>query len=167
MSADVIVATERLEVVGRGAAAFGPGDSVIEITVGSRHPTPGEDTCGVMRLDRSALICARATPGSSDVNDSAVSSLGDGVPPLGVGLILDDMPGDVGDDRPVAGQVSRMVCQCYERVKIDANVDHASPFLGGPTAEEKVEEHVGTELIHRPCLTATTQASGDPVDTSG
>jgi hypothetical protein len=69
--------------------------------------------------------------------------IGDGESPLGLLLVLCDLPGDVGDDGSESGKLSGMIGQCGECVEIDTNVDDSTPSFG-LLASKEVEQYVGT-----------------------
>jgi hypothetical protein len=54
-------------------------------------------------------------------------------------LGVSDLTGDVGDDRPVSGQVSRSVGEFGEGLEVDCDVDHT---LGSVVRELSAIEYV-------------------------
>lgn len=161
----VVMATERGEIGGYGRPTFAVRRSVIDIAIGGRHPATREDAGGLVGLDLTLLIGGRPPAGDSVVDDPAGVWIGCLKPPLGLGLVVGYLAGDVGDDRPVAGQLAGVVGKPCQSVEIYVDVDNATLAVLA-RALEKVEEDVGPELIHRSLFTGVTQAAGDPVEPS-
>ncbi|MCZ6738036.1 MAG: hypothetical protein O7B77_08660 [Actinobacteria bacterium] len=53
MFGPVVVTAQRRKIAGGGGSTVADGDRVVEVTVGRRHPTSGEDATPEARLDMS------------------------------------------------------------------------------------------------------------------
>jgi hypothetical protein len=72
------------------------------------------------------------------------------------------LPGDVGDHRPVPGQVPCLLVQSDQGGEIDADVHHRLPTVWRRVpAFEQVEQHVGADLVDAAGFTVGLEAAGD------
>ena len=61
--------------------------------------------------------------------------------------MLDDLSGDIGDNRPVSFQFAGMFREAGESVQVNAELDTATGLVGVILSPEQVEVHVGAELV--------------------
>jgi hypothetical protein len=155
----VIVATERNKIVDAGWSAVGRLNSVVEVTVDGRHSTTRKNAGGVAAFDVPALSGGGSPAGDAVVDGLAALRMSDGPSPLGVLLLLNNLAGDVGDDRSVSGQLARVVSEPGQGFQVDLDVDHtfASVALMGVTLEQ-VQEDVGSELVEGARLAGSPEA---------
>lgn len=66
VSDDVVVSASRRQILDRGFPAFRPGDPMVQVTFGGRHPTSGEHTGPVPGFNRPTLR-AGGPPASSAI----------------------------------------------------------------------------------------------------
>lgn len=105
----VVVAAEGAEFVDGGVTGLGPGFGVVEVGFVCWHPTSRGDTGPVSCGYPPFLFCVGSAFGGPVVYDESGVGVGDDKPPFGVFLWLGDLAGDVGDDRPVPGEVTRCI----------------------------------------------------------
>jgi hypothetical protein len=134
VSEDVVVATERVEVIDSGWSALGPGDAMVEVTVGRRHATPGKDAGAVTSFDMSTLAGGRPPAGDAGVDRLTSVGICDAPAPFGLLLLFGDLTGDVGDDRSVTGQFSRILCQPDQSGQVDVKGERSFPNAGVASA---------------------------------
>ncbi len=82
---------------------------MVEVTIDCRHAAPGEDAGAVPGLGAAAQGGGGPTPGGALVEHVSGVGVVDGVAPFGVVGVGGDLAGDVGDDRAVAGELTRVL----------------------------------------------------------
>jgi hypothetical protein len=98
-----------------------------------RTPVPGSGTRG---RHKSGLLLrpvwsdtGRSSSGSPVVNHLAIW-VGDGVAPLGVGLPFGDLAGNVGDDRSISSELSRILAEAGQSAQVDSDVNRSAGSSG-------------------------------------
>jgi hypothetical protein len=81
---------------------------VIDVTLAGRHATPDEDTGLISSFDETFQRLGRLAGGRPDGDEVSVV-VSDRIPEFGVGMITDNLSGDVGDNRPHAREVNCLV----------------------------------------------------------
>ena len=167
MMVDVIMSTERSELSGRGPMRFCPGNLMVEITFVGGHPTSGEDTGRIPGLHDPFLSGGGSSSGGDHSYRLAVLVDGDD-PPFRIRCFVDDLSGDIGQDRSQSGNLGRIIVDTGQGGHIHPNLDNA--FVGGSVGltlpGEQVEKDVGSDLIDPPSVTFRFESSGQPVDPS-
>ena len=123
----VVVAAERGEVFDIRGSAFFPGDAMVEVAVGGRHPTTGENTGAVAGFDLASLAGIGPAAGDAIGDDLSGFGMCDSPPPFGSLLLFCDLAGEVGDDRSVSGEFAGVVGEPGQGFQVDLEVD------GSPT----------------------------------
>jgi hypothetical protein len=85
-------------------------------------------------------------------------------------LVLGDVAGEVGDDRPEPAQFAGVVGESEEGGEVHLDVDHSPILVALPAlvaAVEEVEEDVGAELVDGAGLVFGFEALGYSVDVAG
>ena len=126
----VVVAAERGEVVDIGGSTFRPGGAMVEVAVGGRHPTTGENTGAVAAFDLAPLAGFGPAAGSAVGDDLAGVGIGEGPPPFGSLLLFGDLAGEVGDDWSVAGEFAGVVGEPGQSFQVDLEVDGSPTGFG-------------------------------------
>jgi hypothetical protein len=157
--------------------------AVVEVTLGSGHPAPGEDAGLVAGLDVAGLGSGGAAAGGSVPGDPA-GVVDHGGPPLSVLLVGSDLSGNIGNHWSPTGDLTGAVGKTDQGFEIHMDIHRPTPTTparsrnvsvhastaGLPTAAhtmgagEQVEVHVGTQLIHGPTLMWSPEGLGNPVD---
>ncbi len=79
---------------------------MVEVTFGGGHATSGEHAGRVTGLYCATLTGGWSTPRDTTVKDLAAAGIGNRITPLRTVLLIGDLPCDVGDHLPIAGQVA-------------------------------------------------------------
>lgn len=116
----MVVAAKRSEMVDGGRAAFGPGDAVIEVARPGRHPASGKHA-RLIPGDDVSLLCRGWAPSRCPGVERPVGPP-DGIAPGLVSLVLSNLAGNVGHNRPIPGQFPRGVGQANQRGEVDLDV---------------------------------------------
>lgn len=158
-----VVATKRREILDGGGTAIHPLDSVVEIALGGRDPTAREHTGGAGHLDETPLLCRGPSPRDAGDDRPSRSGIDHGAAPIGIGLTIGNITGNLANDRTVSGEVAGVVVELRERLEIDADIGgRALPTGSFPT--QAVDVHVCPQLLHRPVLAVGTRARRNLVD---
>jgi hypothetical protein len=108
-----------------GAGADRPTDlrrrAVGDVCV-SESAAPRCGSCGNCSRTGGSRVQGSTTCGVG-ANRSPIGRIGHGVAPFGVGLEVCDSAGDVGNDRPVSGEVARAVVQLGKGVEVAGDGD--------------------------------------------
>src|SRR5690606_29207605 len=123
----VVVPTQRSEVHHLGSTALGYSMGVVEITVLGRHPTAWPNACGIAGFDVASLSGGWPPPGGAVPGHVAGVRVGDRHSPFPIGLLLDSLTGDVGDDRAPSRDLPGPLGEPHERGQVDADVDRRPP----------------------------------------
>lgn len=107
MSYDMVMASKRGEVGGRGRTILGPWNAVVDVALRRGHTTSGEHAGRIAGLYLAALADGGSPSGGAVVADAAACRFCDGVAPLGALLATGDLAGDVGYHRAVSGKFRR------------------------------------------------------------
>lgn len=149
---DVVVTAEGSTVGDCRRPAIGMVDDVVDVRLRCWHATSWKGTGWAEYLDDAALFHRQtAFPCDTDSDRSSVV-VGYTEPVFGVGLLFDRLSSDVGDDRPVATEVSRVVVELRKRFEIDPNIDGA--LSRGGTAFEVVPATLVLRPVRRSSRTS-------------
>jgi hypothetical protein len=109
MSDVVVVPAKRSQVPDFGRSTMGPGLAMVEVAFDGGHPTAGKDTVAVASLNVPSLGGSGPTSGDAVVNHQPALGVSQSPAPLRTSLVFRDLASDVGDDRPVPGQLARII----------------------------------------------------------
>ena len=118
----VVVAAVGVDVERFGWAAFGPVNGVVEVGVNTVDEAAFHDTVGAVRPDDALLLGGGPSPGDSHADGLASIRVGNHKFPDAISVLVGDLSGHVGDDRPVAGQITWVVGESGEGGEVDADV---------------------------------------------
>ena len=125
----VVVSAEGIETGAAGGSVLGPSGAVVQVAAAGRYPAAGEDAGAVAGLDGAALRCCGASAGGAVVERQPGVGVGDAEAPLASAVGFGDLAGDVGDHRPVAGELARRLGESAEGGEIDTEF-HDTESIG-------------------------------------
>lgn len=112
----VVVGAVGVEVADSGGSTVGVFKMVVDVRADGGGAAAGVDAGGVAGLDFAALGGGGSAPGDPIADRLAGVGVVDGIAPLAAGLGFGDLAGEVGDHRPIAGQLARVLVepgQCF------------------------------------------------------
>ncbi len=121
---------------------MGVFDPMVDVGVDGGGAAAGVDAGGVLGFDLAALGGGGSAAGDPVAERLAGVGVVDGVAPLAAGLGFGDLAGEVGDHRPVAGQLAGVVVGSGEGFQVDMEVDDPLLFAGS-VADQQVEIDIG------------------------
>jgi len=166
----VVVSAEWSQFRDGGPVGLGPGGLVVEVALGRVESTARIDTGWIPDFHDPFLGGGGSSLGGDDPDRMPVLVDGDD-PPFGIGCFVDDLAGDIGDDRSKPGDFSGLVVDSGHGGHVDPDVDHTTVSSGNlldvlVSAVEQVQEDVGSDLVDGSSVTFGFQSSGETVDPS-
>ena len=105
--------------------------TMVEVAVDGGHPTTRKHAGPVPGFDMATLPGIGPPSGDAVVHHLAGVGMGQSPPPFSSGLGFCDLAGDVGNDRPITGQLSRIPSESGQGGQVDVDIDNSAPAAAG------------------------------------